>query len=336
MNNRNFLSGDIHGGHARAGIVVEKEDGNLQLDESTFRVINSKENTDLDDVLTNSFDTVRDNFDGEIDGVSVSVASPVGGISNVLNPANTACLKAAVKEGGPCDLQAILQKRYETRSEVAAVLNDLQGEAAGLAGMGALGTPAPKHFILENGGTGYGGARTQNGRTNAAEPGHVKINSSGPFEPICGCGQTGCAEAYLGSDAVADRVIQVCRAKMIKIPEIDPNIFADQEAKKGTEWAVKHLREVANIWGGLWRDILQQFPGYEKILVTGSYLRAVIEIPDFLEEVRETLKESSFPEAFSNIPIEPAPMPGIDGHPVAPMIGAADLLRQHLDALKSE
>ncbi|MFH0769982.1 MAG: ROK family protein [Candidatus Peregrinibacteria bacterium] len=323
----NILAGDIHGGHARAGVVYE-EDGRLILDESTFTHIGSKDNTNLGDVLSASFDQAKRKSKRIIGGVAVDVASPIDGISIVKKPPNVACLKKAAIESGSTNLnlQEILQGRYAVQ---AAVYNDLQAEAAGVTAMGLLGNPPPEDYLYENGGTGYGGARTQKGRTSAAEPGHVTLSSGGIFVPLCGCGREGCAEAYVGSDYVADRVRQICRAKLIEITECDPNVFADKQAKKGEQWAVKHLCEVARTWGGLWRNLLQQYPAYKKILVTGSYLRAVLEIPAFLAEVRNVLKESSFPETFGQIPIEAAPMPEYDKQPIAPMIGAAHLLLQY-------
>jgi glucokinase len=98
-----------------------------------------------------------------------------------------------------------LEKKLSTDKFV--IDNDANGAAYGEFGFRHITEPDLKHLIFLTLGSGVGGGVIIEGNllhgSNGfgAELGHIKLYENGR---ICGCGATGCAEAYLGNNGIVE------------------------------------------------------------------------------------------------------------------------------------
>ncbi len=319
-----IASGDLGGSNFRSAIVAYK-DGKPELLEDTYGTIYSEHEGELDFVLQEGIGRTIQTYRDMISGVALAVAGPVENHGTVLNAPNTRCLRKVI----PFGLGAELERRSGKKSIVA---NDLEAACAGEMEQGAL--RGKKWARLENIGTGWGGAALLNGVAVALEPGHVWLPRDGA---LCGCGKKDCAEATLSGGAIRNRLRQMHDAGAIVIPEgMDPCAFTDQEALKGTPWAVKFYTDIASDIGNVWGSNLNNCPNITDIVYMGSFLQRAMKIEFFRQQVREAmLARSMFPKQHANVGIQEVAAPRRaalfekgEGESLGPLYGAASIWKR--------
>jgi predicted NBD/HSP70 family sugar kinase len=315
---QHIVAGDLGGTESRSAIV-DYEGDEAHLLEETYRKWKSEHQDDLRTVLLNGIgNTIRD-FRKQIAGVALAIAGPVEDHQTVLSAANTHCRHNLT----PFDLHAYLEETFHTSSIVA---NDLEAAAAGEREKGAL--QGLQWGMLENLGTGWGGARIFNGVAVAAEPGHMWLPGN---DAKCGCGKKDCAEATLSGGAIERRIREECATKDITIPEgMAPCAFADREAIAGKTWAVELYTNVARGIGNIWGSDLNNCPPIERIVYMGSFLERAMEIEFFRQQVRAAMIERSmFFKQHQKVEIVGLGAPRLaTGEPLGPLYGAANIWKR--------
>lgn len=320
-----IMSADLGGTNCRSAIVAHR-DGKPELLEDTYRSWDSEHEGDLDFVLKEGIERTVQTYRSMIDGVALAVAGPVEDHRTMLSASNTHCLHDIT----PFELGAELERRFEKESAVA---NDLEAACAGEMEQGAL--RGKKWARLENIGTGWGGAALFNGMAMALEPGHVWLPGNGA---LCGCGKMDCAEASLSGGAIRRRLQEMAQAGAIEIPNgIDPCAFTDQEAMKGTPWAVKFYTDVARDIGNVWGSNLNNCPEITDIVYMGSFLERAMKIEFVRQQVREAmLARSMFRKKHANVTIERVSAPRLPtGESLGPLYGAASIWKRLHEERKS-
>ncbi len=112
-----------------------------------------------------------------------------------------------------------------------------------------------KNLIMLTLGTGVGGGiiidgRIYHGRGYAGEVGHITMD---PYGPLCGCGNYGCLEGYIGAEKLTERAESYLRMGVKTTlgkykGKITPKIIED-EAYKGDRIAVDIIDEMAGFLG---------------------------------------------------------------------------------------
>ncbi|MBU0767161.1 ROK family protein [Patescibacteria group bacterium] len=294
-NSTNCASIDWGGSGARGGIV-EIKNGKPTFRKETYSSCSEEDAETIDEMLKNSVGEVLQKFDGTCDGIVFDVAGPIDEHRRVLSAANIPLLN--VHPG--YDLRKKIEELFKLP---ALVTNDLE---AGLAGEtlegGAL--EGKKWGTLQNIGTGWGGSYLYNGVAVAAEPGHIWLPGNDDDEQ-CGCGRENCAEAQYSGIAIENKVIKICTAEGIEIPDgIEPCAFADQQAKAGEEWAVNLYTNTAKAIGNIWGSNLNNCPLITDIVIQGSFIEYSMQIEFFRQQVREAMIARSMnPQKHENVNI---------------------------------
>ena len=312
------LSGDLGGTNCRSA-VVEYDGDEAYLLEDTYRTWQSRDESNIDHVLEQGLGETITQFRGKIHGIGLDVAGPVDGHRTVLKAPNVRSLHNLT----PYNLGRQLEKMFGVR---AVVSNDL---ASGLEGEVQKGSMQGITWgMLENIGTGWGGARLYNGVAVAAEPGHAWLPNEGAR---CGCGKKDCAEASLSGGAIRRQLQQMHAAGQINIPEgMDPCAFTDREALAGTPWAVDFYTKIATNIGDVWGTNLNQCPPMERIAYMGSFMERAMRIQLFREQVRRAMLERSmFPDLHEKVEIVEVSAPKLaTGESLGPLYGAASLWKK--------
>ncbi len=148
-----------------------------------------------------------------------------------------------------------VSKKVGGRVEVE---NDANAAAVGEMKFGA--GQGLKDFIMITLGTGVGGGFVVNGKIfrgedgGAGEIGHITVNMDGP---LCGCGNHGCVEAYVGQKYLSRRVGEQLKNhpgslinKLIDgdTGKLEPKTISDAAAK-GDEFALQVWKETGTYLG---------------------------------------------------------------------------------------
>ena len=204
--------------------------------------------------------------------------------------------------------------------------NDVRCAALGEMKFGA--GQGCENFICITVGTGIGSGLVVNGKlvrgaSNAAgEIGHIKLQMNDG--PICGCGDTGCLEAFAsGPSIVAMAQDYIKGGKSTKFRElagvdneITPYIVA-KAAEEGDPVA-KRIFEIVGEYIGIGLTSVINLLNPEKVIIGGG----VAEAGDLLlEPIRKTVKERAMVVAGSAVEIVPAQLGNSAG-----VIGASMLI----------
>ena len=145
---------------------------------------------------------------GPVDGIGIAFAGPVA--DHRLDP-QSSNVRSLHNRKMPFDLAAEAKSMFGIPTVIS---NDLEAALAGEVEAGAM--RGVEWGMLENVGTGWGGARLLNGVAVAAEPGHAWLRGFG--EP-CGCGKRDCVEATLSGGAIRARIVKECASHAVSIPK---------------------------------------------------------------------------------------------------------------------
>ena len=176
--------------------------------------------------------------------------------------------------------------------------NDVRCAALGELNFGA--GKGCQNLICITVGTGIGSGLIINGKlvrgaSNAAgEIGHIKLQMQGG--PICGCGDTGCLEAFASGPsivAMAEQYIlggKSTKYRELANPDITPYIVA--EAAKQGDNVAKRIFEIVGEYIGIGMASVVNLLNPEKIVIGGG----VADAGDLLiEPIKRTLKERAMP-----------------------------------------
>ena len=218
-------------------------------------------------------------------------------------------------------LAKIMEKEFSIPTKVD---NDVRCAALGELAFGA--GKGCKNLICITVGTGIGSGLIVNGKLvrgadNAAgEIGHIKLQMHDG--PICGCGDSGCLEAFAsGPSIVAMAQEYILGGKSTKYrelanPEITPYIVAEA-AKQGDKVALKIFERMGKYIGiGLASVVNLLNP--EKIVIGGG----VADAGDILfKPLIDTLKKRAMPIQAKSVSVVPAQLGNAAG-----VIGASLLI----------
>lgn len=176
--------------------------------------------------------------------------------------------------------------------------NDVRCAALGELNFGA--GKGCQNLICITVGTGIGSGLIINGKlvrgaSNAAgEIGHIKLQMQGG--PICGCGDTGCLEAFASGPsivAMAEQYIlggKSTKYRELANPDITPYVVA--EAAKQGDTVAKRIFEIIGEYIGIGMASVVNLLNPEKIVIGGG----VADAGDLLiEPIKRTLKERAMP-----------------------------------------
>jgi glucokinase len=203
--------------------------------------------------------------------------------------------------------------------------NDVRCAALGELKFGA--GKGCENFVCITVGTGIGSGLVINGQlvrgaANAAgEIGHIKLQTHGG--PICGCGDTGCLEAFASGPSIVAMAYEYLKggksAKFRELAgdgEITPYIVA--KAAEAGDPVAKRIFEIMGEYIGLGLTSVINLLNPEKVIVGGG----VAECGDLLlEPIRRTVKERAMIVAGSSVEIVPAQLGNSAG-----VIGASMLI----------
>lgn len=205
--------------------------------------------------------------------------------------------------------------------------NDVRCAALGELKFGA--GKGCENFICITVGTGIGSGLVINGKlvrgaSNAAgEIGHIKLQMNGG--PICGCGDTGCMEAFAsGPCIVAMAQDYIKGGKSTKFremaaaegSEITPYMVA--KAAEAGDPVAKRIFEIVGEYIGIGLTSVINLLNPEKVIIGGG----VAEAGDLLlEPIRKTIKERAMVVAGEAVEIVPAQLGNSAG-----VIGASMLI----------
>lgn len=203
--------------------------------------------------------------------------------------------------------------------------NDVRCAALGELNYGA--GKGCQNLICITVGTGIGSGLIINGKlvrgaNNAAgEIGHIKL-SMDDTAPICGCGDTGCLEAYASGPAIvamAEDYIKGGKStkyRELANPEITPYIVA--EAAKQGDAVAKRIFTIIGKYIGIGMASVVNLLNPEKIIIGGGVAGA----GDILiKPIEKALKERAMPISGNSVEIVPAQLGNTAG-----VIGASLLI----------
>jgi glucokinase len=184
-------------------------------------------------------------------------------------------------------------KKIGARVEVE---NDANAAAVGELKFGA--GKGMTNFIMITLGTGVGGGFVVDGKVfrgesgGAGEIGHITINYDGP---LCGCGNHGCVEAYVGQKYLSRRVVEQLKSRpdslINKLIEGDPEKLEpkliSQAAERGDEFALEVWKETGKYVGVAVAAAFNMFD-VATLIVGGGVAKAG---KPLLESIEETVKE---------------------------------------------
>ncbi|HCY36278.1 MAG: ROK family protein [Candidatus Margulisiibacteriota bacterium] len=224
-------------------------------------------------------------------------------------------------------LKKILKTHFDTN---IIIENDANAAALGEFKLGAGKGSSNMFFITISTGVGAGiilNNKLYHGSNNSAgEVGHMTFNPEGPR---CGCGNTGCFEAYASGPAMAARAIGklkksaklTAEAKILidlvdgELDKIDAKTLSEA-AKKGDKFSLEQIKENAYYIGiGLVNIINILDP---ELIVIGGGVSQIGEI--LFDEIRNAINKRCTMNVDSIAPVVPAQL-GTD----AGILGAISL-----------
>lgn len=202
--------------------------------------------------------------------------------------------------------------------------NDVRCAALGELNFGA--GKGCQNLICITVGTGIGSGLVVNGKlvrgaNNAAgEIGHIKLKMQGG--PICGCGDTGCMEAFASGPAIvamAEEYImggKSTKFRELANPDITPYVVA--EAAKQGDAVAKRIYETIGEYIGIGMSGVVNLLNPEKIVIGGGVADAGALL---LDPIKRTLKQRSMPIQAESVEVVPAELGNTAG-----VIGASLLI----------
>ncbi len=216
----------------------------------------------------------------------------------------------------------IMQDEFQIPTKVD---NDVRCAALGELNYGA--GKGCQNLICITIGTGIGSGLIINGKIvrgadNAAgEIGHIKLNMSDE-SPICGCGDTGCLEAYASGPAIvalAEEYIKGGKStkyRELANPDITPYVVA--EAAKQGDAVAKRIFAIIGRYIGIGLASVVNLLNPEKIIIGGG----VADAGDIIiKPIEKALKDRAMPISGSSVQIVPAQLGNTAG-----VIGASLLI----------
>ncbi|MBX4201151.1 ROK family protein [Candidatus Parcubacteria bacterium] len=194
-----------------------------------FKKIQSSFST-LEDII--SF--AKEELLAETAGIAFAVAGVIENSNKVIASPNIPLLNGV----------ALGDVIFEKLKLKTIVLNDMEASVMGMAGL----LPKENYFMGITWSSGIGVRIFHNGKLiPVSEGGHMKL-SIAPNAPVCGCGNKGCAEAFLGGIKKSKDIQEKMKELGISF-DGHPNAFLDQEFLKGEAWAVEYYQSVADRMG---------------------------------------------------------------------------------------
>lgn len=216
----------------------------------------------------------------------------------------------------------IMQDEFQIPTKVD---NDVRCAALGELNYGA--GKGCQNLVCITVGTGIGSGLIVNGKIvrgadNAAgEIGHIKL-SMDDIAPICGCGDTGCLEAYASGPAIvalAEEYIKGGKStkyRELANPDITPYIVA--EAAKQGDAVAKRIFAIIGKYIGIGLASVVNLLNPEKIIIGGG----VADAGDILlKPIEKALKDRAMPISGGSVQIVPAQLGNTAG-----VIGASLLI----------
>ena len=204
--------------------------------------------------------------------------------------------------------------------------NDVRCAALGELKFGA--GKGCENFVCITVGTGIGSGLVINGKlvrgaANAAgEIGHIKLQMNGG--PICGCGDTGCLEAFASGPSIVAMAQEYLKGgKSTKFREmagadgeITPYIVA--KAAEAGDPVAKRIFEIVGTYIGMGLVSVINLLNPEKVIIGGGVAAAGDLL---LDPIRKTIKERAMVVAGNSVEIVPAELGNSAG-----VIGASMLV----------
>ncbi len=178
------------------------------------------------------------------------------------------------------------------------VCNDMEAATTGMATL----FPELPFFLGVTWSSGLGARIWKDKKIiSDSEAGHLKIDHS-PFAAICGCGQRGCAEAYLGGISTTKFIVGQAHYLGDTIPpDIHPCKWLDICYKNHEAWAIRHYKEVIIPAMGMFLAAMQNFGHFPAVVWKGSFaLNAFSNIPCLEHEIRVAMQNEIMDEAWIN------------------------------------
>ena len=268
-----FFIGIDLGGTKIAGVLVNFE--NKIITEIKMNTQRKDQSTVIDGIkaLVDQLLAESDVSPHKLTGIGLGVAGHV----NVEQGIVIYCPNLPIKN---LNLRGALQKEYNIP---VFIENDANAAAIGEKYFGVARNN--ENFVCVTLGTGIGAGIFINGSIyrgstgGAGELGHMILDFS-PDAPLCGCGNRGCFEALASGTAIARKAKEIFAMHPDSL--ISSGLGAEGEitaqmvaklAQKGNKFALKILRDAANIIGIGFANIVNLF-NPEKIIVTGSLIKA--------------------------------------------------------------
>ena len=306
---------DIGGTNIKLGLVDEK--GRILL-RDTFRTKDSSTRDGLIDKLASHIRALSDEARHrglKLQGVGIGAPGPIDVergfvyfFPNIPGWKNT-------------PLKALLEKRIRM---AVFVENDANAMALGEFRFGA--GKGVKDMVALTLGTGLGGGLVVNGRLyhgphfSAAEVGHMIVDPKGP---LCGCGNRGCIETFVGNGYFVAEV----RRELKRRPrtaltsllkggqELTPKLVQDA-AFKGDAFCKAQWARTGDRLGSFLAGLVNLL-NPEKIVIGGGLAQSG---PLLFGPVRAAIKKKAFPIASRFVKVVPAQL-----GPEAGLVGAAAL-----------
>ncbi len=209
----------------------------------------------------------------EIRGIGIGIPGMVEHEKGIVHePPNIPALNGV-------NVKKFIQRRFK---KPAFIANDANAHALGEHTFGA--GKGTQNMVCITLGTGLGGGIILNGKLytgsfeNAGELGHIVIRKEGI---PCNCGNTGCVEAYVGANFIAERARKAIKAgtkssvvKLVNgdLSKITPHLLA-KAARQGDRYARQLWAEVGEEIGTAIVSIANIL-GPEKVIVSGGVSRA--------------------------------------------------------------
>lgn len=204
--------------------------------------------------------------------------------------------------------------------------NDVRCAALGELKFGA--GKGCENFVCITVGTGIGSGLVINGQlvrgaANAAgEIGHIKLQMNGG--PICGCGDTGCLEAFASGPSIVAMAQEYLkggkstkfREMAVADGEITPYIVA--KAAEAGDPVAKRIFEIVGTYIGMGLVSVINLLNPEKVIIGGGVAAAGDLL---LDPIRKTIKERAMVVAGNSVEIVPAELGNSAG-----VIGASMLV----------
>ncbi len=204
--------------------------------------------------------------------------------------------------------------------------NDVRCAALGELKFGA--GKGCENFVCITVGTGIGSGLVINGQlvrgaANAAgEIGHIKLQMHGG--PICGCGDTGCLEAFASGPSIVAMAVDYLKsgksAKFREMAGVDGEItpYIVAKAAEAGDPVAKRIYEIMGEYIGMGLVSVINLLNPEKVIIGGG----VAESGDLLlAPIRKTIKERAMVIAGESVEIVPAQLGNSAG-----VIGASMLV----------